>query len=98
MEGAAGTLAGGGPIATVLGVGFDFAVQKGYQRILGEPPQAAESDALVELLDRLVAPARPPLGRMLAVSWRAAVLSTCDGGDVGAARDALSMLQVGSPR
>lgn len=98
MEGAAGTRGDGRPIGAVLGVGFDFAVEKGFQRILGEPPQAAESDALVELLDRLVAPAGQPLGRMLAVAWRAAVLSTCDGGDVEAARAALSALHVGPPR
>jgi len=94
MEGAASTPAAHEPIAAALAVGFDFAVQKGFQRILGEPPQAAESDALVDLLDTLVAPAPPPLGRMLATAWRAAVLATCDGGDVDAARAALSALQV----
>jgi AcrR family transcriptional regulator len=93
MEGAAASV-GNDSITKALAVGFDFAVQKGFQRILGEPPQAAESDALVDLLDALVAPAAPPLGRMLATAWRAAVLATCDGGDVDAARAALSALRL----
>jgi AcrR family transcriptional regulator len=94
MEGAASTLAAGEPIGAVLGVGFDFAVQKSFQRILGDPPQG-DDDALVELLDRLVAPAAPPLGRVLAAAWRAAVLATTDGGDVQAAHAALSALRLG---
>lgn len=93
MEGAASTLAAGESIGTVLEVGFEFAVRMGFQRILGDPPQA-DGDVLVELLDRLVAPAAPPLGRVLAASWRAAVLATADGGDVDAARAALHALHV----
>jgi AcrR family transcriptional regulator len=94
MEGAAGTLADGEPIGVVLGVGFDFAVRMNFQRILGEPPAAAEGDVLVDLLDALVSPAAPPLGRILAAAWRAAVLATSDGGDVGAAREALLTLRI----
>lgn len=100
MEGAASTLADGEPLGVVLGVGFDFAVRMSFQRILGEPPAAAEGDVLVDLLDALVAPAAPPLGRLLAAAWRAAVLATCDGGDVDAARAALLTLRLsaeGSP-
>ena len=94
MEGAASTLAAPESIGAVLGVGFDFAVRMSFQRILGEPPAAAEGDALVDLLDALVSPAAPPLGRLLAAAWRAAVLATCDGGDVDAARAALLTLHV----
>jgi AcrR family transcriptional regulator len=93
MEGAAGALVPGEPLSAVLGVGFDFAVQKNFQRILGDPP-LGETDVLVDLLDRLVAPAPRPLGRVLAAAWRAAVLATTDGGDPEPARSALSSLQV----
>lgn len=94
MEGAADTLADGEPIGVVLGIGFDFAVRMGFQRILGDPPAAAERDVLVEFLDALVSPAAPPLGRVLAAAWRAAVLATVDGGDVDAARTALLALHL----
>ena len=93
MEGAASTLADGDSIGVVLGIGFDFAVRMSFQRILGDPPHA-DGDVLVEFLDRLVSPAAPPLGRVLAAAWRAAVLATTDAGDVDAARAALSALQL----
>lgn len=97
MEGAS-TLTDRESIGAVLGVGFDFAVRMNFQRILGEPPAAAEGDVLVDFLDELVAPSAPPLGRLLAAAWRAAVLATCDGGDVDAARAALLTLHLRTER
>lgn len=95
MAGAASSVAGDrDSIAAVLGVGFDFAVRMNFQRILADAPAEARSDALAELLDTLVAPAAAPLGRVLAAAWRAAVLETCDGGDVEAARAALLTLRL----
>lgn len=95
MAGAASSVAGDrDSITAVLGVGFDFAVRLEFQRMLADSPAAVAGDALADLLDTLVAPAAPPLGRVLAAAWRAAVLATCDGGDVEAARAALLMLRL----
>lgn len=88
MEGAAAG-AGGQPLSTALVVGFDFAVQQSFVKLLSEVSPGQEEDPLVELLTQLSRPATPPIGRMLASAWRAALSSVADGGSVEHARQAL---------
>jgi len=98
MEGAGAASRGGSTAETItaaLVVGFDFAVEQGFSRLLSDPPPGGEGDRLVELLGRLSAPAPVPMGRVLAAAWRAALLAVADGAAVDAAREVLRSLQVG---
>lgn len=98
MEGAGAASRGGTdgtPITAALVVGFDFAVEQGFYRLLGDRPPGDDDDPLVELLDRISQPSRPPMGRVLAAAWRAALVAVGDGLPVDQARDVLRSLQVG---
>jgi AcrR family transcriptional regulator len=88
MEGA---LAASAPVTAALVIGFDFAIQEGFLRILGDPP-AGERDRLSELLGGVTTPV---LGRMLAAAWRAALAAVADGGDPEQARTAVTALRLG---
>lgn len=93
MEGAAAGAASD-PLGTALVVGFDFAVRASFVRLLSEPFPGDDEDSLAELLARLSHPATPPMGRVLASAWRAALSSVADGGPVEHAREALLALDV----
>lgn len=93
MEGAVAG-AGGRPLSTTLIVGFDFAVQQSFVRLLSEVSPGNDNDPLAELLTRLSHPAPAPTGRMLAAAWRAALSTVADGGSVEHAREALLTITV----
>ncbi|QGK68547.1 TetR family transcriptional regulator [Allosaccharopolyspora coralli] len=98
MEGA---VAAGGPdraaaVTTALLVGLDFAVRENFLRILGAPPVATDHDRLAESLDRWTVPAAPPLGRVLAAAWRAALSAIADGAEPEQARAAIATLRLDS--
>jgi AcrR family transcriptional regulator len=101
MEGA---VAGVGPeagrsaaVTAALVVGFDFAVREGFLRILGDPPAGTDRDRLAEMLTACTEPASPPLGRMLAAAWRAALAAVVDGDDPAQARAALLAFELRIP-
>ena len=96
MEGAAAA-AGDDPLGPALAVGFDFAVEQQFVRLLGDPPAGEQTDLLAELLTRLAAPVPAPIGRLLASAWRAALADVAEGGSQAAAREALLALRVGGP-
>lgn len=82
----------GGSVEQALLVGFDFAVQEGFPRLLGAPPAAAAHDRLVEVIGDAVT--SPILGRLLVAAWRAAVVAVADGTERGSARTALQSLSL----
>ena len=95
MEGAASaTSPRSAAIGAALLVGFDFVVRQDIQRLLGEPPTGTGGDALVDFLTELCHPAPPPIGRVIAAGWRAAVLSVAEGIPVEQARNALIAVEV----
>lgn len=81
-------------VTMALVVGFDFAVRQGFLRILGNPPAGTEGDRLAEVLSSLVGPAPPPLGRVLAAAWRAALAAVADGAAPEQARAALLAVEI----
>jgi AcrR family transcriptional regulator len=81
-------------VTAALVVGFDFAVRQGFLHILGNPPAGTEGDRLAEVLSSLVDPAPPPLGRVLAAAWRAALAAVADGARPEQARDALLAVEI----
>ncbi|MET0860134.1 MAG: helix-turn-helix domain-containing protein [Microbacterium sp.] len=91
MEGAA-EFAGQNAVHAALQVGFDFATKQGFLHLLAQPPVGAEDDLLVEMLHRLLAPRKEPVGQVLAAGWRAALLAVAGGIPVNDARDALTAL------
>ncbi len=93
MEGAAAG-ARADSLAAALVVGFDFAVQHSFVRLLGESPPGGDQDLLVELLTGLARPVPAPIGRVLAAAWRAALLSVAEGTPAEDARQALLALGV----
>jgi AcrR family transcriptional regulator len=94
MEGAAAAAAADDPLGPALAVGFDFAVEQQFVRLLGEPPPGERTDLLAELLTRLAAPVPAPIGRLLASAWRAALADVAEGGSQDAAREALLAVRV----
>ena len=95
MEGAADAISGRSEaINAALLVGFDFAVRQDVQRLLGEPPAGTGNDPLVDFLTTVSRPAPPPIGRVIAAGWRAALLSVAEGVPVEHARNALHAVQV----
>ena len=95
MEGAASAVEGrSASIGAALLVGFDYAVRQDAQRLLGEPPTGTTDDPLADLLTALSQPTPPPIGRVLAACWRAAVLSVADGVPAFQARHALGVLEL----
>ena len=94
MEGAAGATSGrSAAIGAALLVGFDFVVRQDVQRLLGEPPKGTSKDLLVEFLTERSRPAPPPIGRVIAAGWRAALLAVADGVPVEHARLALRAVE-----
>ena len=95
MEGAASAVEGrSASISAALLVGFDYAVRQDAQRLLGEPPTRTADDPLADLLTALSLPTPPPIGRILAAAWRAAVLSVADGVPAFQGRHALGALEL----
>ncbi|MGH3365999.1 MAG: TetR/AcrR family transcriptional regulator [Nocardioidaceae bacterium] len=76
-------------VKAALLVGFDFAVQEGFLRLLGDPPGGADRDQLAETLRANTAAASPVLGRVLAAAWRAALAAVAEGSEQQQARAAL---------
>ena len=90
MEGAAAARAGDpAPVVTraALLVGFDYAVEHGYARLLAEHHPGDAEDSVQALLLRLLG---DPLGRLVAAAWRAALAAAAD--SAPAARTALATL------
>lgn len=104
MEGAAAVGAVGGSASAVRGsasavrsallVGFDFAVNHDFLRLLGEPHPGRGGDPVAELLAEISDEGRTPAGRMLAAAWRAALLAAADGVPPDRARAALAALHL----
>jgi AcrR family transcriptional regulator len=98
MEGAAAaTRAHDGRAAAVraaLLIGFDFATDQGFMRLLGEPHPERRVDPVAELLAELCDGGRTPIAGMLAGAWRAALAAVAEGTSVEAAREALAALTV----
>lgn len=95
MEGAAGATSGrSAAISAALLVGFDFVVRQDVLLLLGEAPSGTADDPLVDFLTALCLPTPPPVGRVIAAGWRAALLSVADGVPVEQARNALLAVEV----
>lgn len=97
MEGAAAAHRDDGvgvTVRSVMLVGFDFAVDQGFIRLLGEVHPGSDSDPVATLLGALSHAERPPLARVLVAAWRAALLAVSDGEPSDEARTALQMLTV----
>jgi AcrR family transcriptional regulator len=80
-------------VTAALLAGFDFAVREGFARLLGAPPPPSGPDRLADLLSALTASASAVLGRVLAASWRAAVVAVAEGESPPSARAALVALE-----
>jgi len=93
MEGAAAG-AGANSLEMAMVVGFDFAVQQSFVRLLSERPPCGEDDLMADLLTRLSNPVPEPIGRVLASAWRAALSSVAEGGSMESSRRALLALSV----
>jgi AcrR family transcriptional regulator len=85
-------------VTAALLVGFDFAVREDFLRLLGEPPAGAEHDRLAQLLTDSTAPASPVLGRVLAATWRAALVAVAEGAEAADARAALLAFELRIPQ
>lgn len=97
MAGAAAARGGDGSASAVrsaLLVGFDFAVDKGFLRLLGEPHPARDVDPVSDLLAETSDGGRTPIGRMLAAAWRAALLAVAEGAPPDTARAGLAALRL----
>ena len=97
MEGAAAAHVHDGVSVTlrsVLLVGFDFAVNQGFVRLLGEDHPSRDIDPVALLLADLSHAERSLIGRVLAAAWRAALLAVSDGEEPERARAALQLLTV----
>jgi len=97
MEGAAAARGGepsAGAVHSALLVGFDFAVGRGFLRLLGEPHPDRDEDPVADLLAGISDGGRTPIGRMLAAAWRAALLAVAEGAPPDRARAALAALAV----
>jgi AcrR family transcriptional regulator len=71
----------------VLLVGFDYAIGAGFARMLAEPHPERQIDPLEEFLTHHMGQDGPPIGRILAAAWRAALQLAQD--DPRSARAAL---------
>lgn len=81
-------------LTAALVVGFDFAVHQRFLHLLDSPPTGTDGDRLAELLGSMIDPGPPPLGRLLAAAWRAALTAVADGVPPEQARDALLAFEV----
>jgi AcrR family transcriptional regulator len=84
-------------VRAALLVGFDFAVQEGFPRVLGDPPIGTDRDRLADLLSSSTAPASPLLGRVLAAAWRAALTAVAEGSEPDDARAAVLAIDLQLP-
>jgi len=88
-------------LSPVLLVGFDYVVNSGFARLLGEPfpgPLDVDrpSDGIERLIARLLATENVPLEQLVAAAWRVALWHASNGAQsVGAARAALELLLAG---
>lgn len=82
-------------MTAALVVGFDFSVEQGFLRLLGDPAPGSGEDALAELLGRVCHPTPAPIGRVLAGAWRAALTAVADGVPADQARAVLRSLRAG---
>lgn len=94
----AGAVGAGSPgtsttVTAALLVSFDFAVDQGFPSLLGAPPAAGATDRLADALSSAAA-GGGVIGRLLAASWRAALLAVADGADRDEVRTALAALSV----
>jgi AcrR family transcriptional regulator len=98
MEGAAAAAGaadgGAAAVQAALLIGFDFATDQGFMRLLGEPHPARQVDPVAELLAELSDRGRTPIAGMLAAAWRAALGAVAEGASVEAAREALAALSL----
>ena len=97
MQGAASARAGDGVPAAVRGalvVGFDFATEQGFVRLLGDAHPARDVDPVADLLDEVCHGGQVPVGRVLAAAWRAALMAVAGGTPPPRARAALELLSV----
>lgn len=89
-------------LAPVLLVGYDYVVDRGFTRLLGEPAPAgagggAPVDEVQQLLGRMVADKVAPMDALLAAAWRAALTYASTGPDAAKeARVALVRLLTGT--
>jgi AcrR family transcriptional regulator len=83
-----------GAVRSALLVGFDFAVDQGFLRLLGEPRPAQPADPVAELLAEITDRGRTPIGRMLAAAWRAALVAVAEGAPPQSVRAALAALEL----
>jgi len=77
-------------LARAVGVGFDYLVRAGYERLLAEPHPGRDSDPVEGFLAAHADREGMPLGRLLAATWRAALTASLD--DPDAARRALATI------
>ena len=82
-------------LAPVLTVGYDYVVDRGFTRLLGEPaPEPADGgaapDPIQQLLGRMVSGDDAPVETLIAAAWRAALWHAGSGPD--AAREARAAL------
>jgi AcrR family transcriptional regulator len=97
MEGAAAARADDGPAAATRGallVGFDFATDQRFARLLGEPHPTRELDPVAELLAQIGDGGRTPIARMLAAAWREALVAVATGVPAADARAGVAALNV----
>lgn len=97
MEGAAAAHEANGPteaLRSALLVGFDFATDQRFARLLGEPHPEDDSDPVAELLARISDRGRTPIARMLAAAWREALLAVAGGSQTERAREGIAALAV----
>ncbi len=99
IEGAVGAGSPGhsATVTAALLVSFDFAVDQRFSHMLGAPPVAAAEDRLAGALTSAAA-SGAVIGRLLAASWRAALLAVADGADRNETRSALAALSVTNNR
>lgn len=92
MAGAAAAMSTGpDPLRAALLVGFDYALDRGFVRMLGEARPLARdeiAETLAELTGSVV------LGAMLAAAWRVALAATANGAPLAEVRGALGELNV----
>jgi AcrR family transcriptional regulator len=97
MEGAAAARAGEvfpAVASTALLVGFDYLTGEGLARLLAESHPRGVADPIEGFLERLAGENEPPVGRLLAAAWRAALAAAADGLPPDRVRAALSALTV----
>jgi AcrR family transcriptional regulator len=74
-----------------LVVGFDFAVDNEFTRILGEAAPYADEDRVAEFLSDITR-GGTSTGRVLAATWRASVLTVTDAESAAESREVLARL------